>query len=52
MREHLVDILSQMLANNVGQKLTPELATGIATTFNQAALQLEAKADEDAVVAL
>ena len=45
MRESLVNILSQMLANNIGQRLTPELATGIADTFNQAATQLEVKAN-------
>jgi len=48
MREALVNILSQMLANNIGQRLTPELATGIANTFNQAAVQLEARAGETA----
>ena len=46
MRESLVNILSQMLSNNLGQRLTPELATGIANTFNQAAIQLEAQAGE------
>lgn len=42
MREKLVNILGQMLSNNVGQQLTAELATGIATTFSQAAIQMEA----------
>jgi len=46
MRETLVNILNQMLANNIGQRLTPELATGIANTFNQAAIQLEAMLQE------
>ena len=46
MRETLVNILSQMLANNIGQRLTPELATGIANTFNQAATQLEVQSEK------
>ena len=50
MRENLVNILSQMLANNVGQRLTPELATGIATTFNQAAIQVENQIRSEATI--
>lgn len=46
MRENLVNILNKMLAHNVGQQLTPELATGIATTFSQAAIELETQAKQ------
>ena len=46
MRETLVNILGQMLANNIGQRLTPELATGFATTFHQAIIQVETQAND------
>lgn len=41
MREHAVKVLSDLLQDNVGQRLTPALGTGIATLFNQALWQLE-----------
>lgn len=44
MREQLMQTLAQILANNVGNKLTMELANGIAVTINQAWEQLEAEA--------
>lgn len=42
MREMLMQCLHAALSNNVGQRLTAELATGIINTVNGAALQLEA----------
>lgn len=41
MREELINILAQALANNIGQRLTDELATGIATVVNRGAMQIE-----------
>lgn len=38
MHETLINALAQALHNNIGQRLTHELATGLATTVNQAAL--------------
>jgi len=40
-REQMIQILSHVLTNNVGQKLTLELATGIATVVNQALQEAE-----------
>lgn len=42
MREQTMQALAQILANNVGNKLTVELANGLAVTFNQALDQIEA----------
>lgn len=44
MREQVMQMLAQVLANNIGNKLTLEMANGIATTFNQAWTQLEEEA--------
>ena len=41
-RKHILELLTQALANNLGQKLTPELATGIATLVSQKAVELMA----------
>lgn len=39
-RNQILELLTQALANNLGQKLTPELATGIATLVSQKAIEL------------
>ena len=41
MREIIIQAMAQALSNNIGQALTHELATGIATVVSQAALQAE-----------
>lgn len=41
MREIIIQAMAQALSNNIGQVLTHELATGIATVVSQAALQAE-----------
>ena len=41
-RKEILELLTQALANNLGQKLTPELATGIATLVSQKAVELMA----------
>lgn len=41
-RNQILELLTQALANNLGQKLTPELATGIATLVSQKAIELMA----------
>jgi len=41
MRQHIIDLLGQVLHNNIGNRLTAELATGIATTLNHALLTHE-----------
>jgi len=49
MREQIMQVLATALTNNIGSKLTSELATGIATNVHQCWLQLEEaekKADE------
>ena len=38
--KQILELLTQALANNLGQRLTPELATGIATLVNQKAIEL------------
>jgi hypothetical protein len=45
MREQFIQILAQVLSNNIGQKLTHELATGIATVVNQAVAEVAAASD-------
>lgn len=47
MREQIINALLDMLRNNIGQKLTPELATGIATSLNQVASHLEQQPSTD-----
>lgn len=44
MREQMMQALAQILANNVGNKITMEMANGIAVTFNQVWEQAEAEA--------
>ena len=41
MREAIVSHLIQLLNNNVGNRLSPELGTGIAALMNQFIEQLE-----------
>lgn len=41
MREQVINVLATALLNNVGNKLTNELANGIATAVNQAMLVME-----------
>ena len=43
MREQVIALLGQILQNNVGNRLTEELANGIATTMNHYLTQVEAK---------
>ena len=48
MREQAIQALAESLSNNLGQTLTSELATGIATRVNQALQALEKQASEGA----
>lgn len=41
MREQTINILSQLLHDNLGSKLTPALATGILTLLNQEIEKIE-----------
>ena len=41
MREKIIHQLIQLLNNNLGNRLTPELGTGIAANMNQFIEQLE-----------
>jgi len=43
MRENLIELLATMLQNNMGNKITLELASGMLTTFNQQWMALEEK---------
>ena len=43
MREELIELMAAMMQNNMGNKLTLELASGILTTFNQQWMALEEK---------
>lgn len=43
MREQAIALLGQILQNNIGNRLTEELATGIATTVNHHLLLVEVK---------
>lgn len=43
-REKVMRVLSDALQDNLGQRLTPALGTGIATTVNQAIMEIEAEA--------
>ena len=41
MREQVIKMLGQILVNNIGSKLTEELASGIVSTINMAWQQYE-----------
>jgi hypothetical protein len=43
MREEMIELLAAMMQNNMGNKITLELASGILTTFNQQWMALEEK---------
>jgi hypothetical protein len=43
MREEMIELLAAMMQNNMGNKITLELASGILTTFNQQWMALEDK---------
>lgn len=50
MREQAIALLGQILQNNIGNRLTEEMATGIATTLNHHLLtaeQSQARDDSD-----
>ena len=48
MREQILKELAALLHDNLGQRLTPALATGIATLMNQAIAQVEGEEDSRA----
>lgn len=43
MREELIELLASMMQNNMGNKITLELASGVLTTFNQQWMAMEEK---------
>ena len=43
MREQMIELMATMMQNNMGNKLTLELASGMLTTFNQQWVALEEK---------
>ena len=43
MRNELIELLAAMMQNNIGNKLTLELASGILTAFNQQWVAAEEK---------
>jgi len=43
MRENLIELLAAMMQNNMGNKITIELASGLLTTFNQQWVAMEEK---------
>lgn len=43
MREQAIALLGQILQNNIGNRLTGEMATGIATTLNHHLMQVDGK---------
>jgi len=43
MREEVMRVLATALSENIGNRLTAALATGIATTVNQAILTMESE---------
>lgn len=47
MREQIMQVLATALSDNLGNRLTAELATGIATNINQLWLRLEAEEREN-----
>lgn len=48
MREQILNELGALLQDNLGQRLTPALATGIATLMNQAIALMEGINDSPA----
>lgn len=42
-REQVIQLLSQLLQDNMGNRITPALATGLATLVNQEMLKHEAQ---------
>lgn len=43
MREAMIEVLATMMQNNMGNKITVELATGLLTTLNQQWTAVEEK---------
>jgi hypothetical protein len=43
MREQLIELLAGMMQNNMGNKISLELASGILTSFNQQWMAMEEK---------
>lgn len=43
MREQMIELLSAMMQNNMNNRITLELASGLLTTFNQQWMEIEAK---------
>lgn len=43
MREDLIELLAAMMQNNMGNKITLELASGMLTAFNQQWMTMEEK---------
>jgi hypothetical protein len=43
MREQLIELLATMMQNNMGNKISLELASGILTSFNQQWMAMEEK---------
>jgi hypothetical protein len=43
MRKELIELLAAMMQNNIGNKITLELASGLLTAFNQQWIALEEK---------
>ena len=48
MREQVIALLGQILQNNIDNRLTEELATGIATTLNHHLMLVDARPVEAA----
>lgn len=46
-REQVIRVLSDCLQDNLGQRLTLVLGTGIATIVNQEIMKLEAEANKE-----
>ena len=46
MREQIMQVVVGVLNNNVGNRLTNELASGIALVLNQALVEMESKPPE------
>jgi hypothetical protein len=43
MREQMIELLATMMQNNMGNKISLELASGILTSFNQQWMAMEEK---------
>jgi hypothetical protein len=43
MRKELIELLAAMMQNNIGNKITLELASGLLTAFNQQWIAMEDK---------